>query len=334
VIIDTDPGQDDAMAILLALASPELNVLGITCVAGNTRLRAVVRNARIVCELAGRTDMPIFAGCDRPMVRPLVTAEHVHGPSGLDGPDWDEPTMPVQDQHAVDWLIETLLAAEDHSITLCPVGPLTNIAMAMIREPQIAPKIREIVNMGGGYFVGGNVTPAAEFNIYVDPHAADVVYRSGVPIVTMPLDVTHKALMTREWIADIKAIGGDLSDKVSAMLDFYQKFDIERYGDFGGPVHDPAAIAYLVRPELFTGKDVFVQVETGSDITMGMTVVDYWGATGKAPNCLWIHEVEADALFTLVLERLATLARQLSISSEPGSSGADPTANRPGPYNA
>jgi len=186
---------------------------------------------------------------------------------------------------------------------------LTNIAMAMVREPNVVPRIGEIVNMGGGYFVGGNVTPAAEFNIYVDPHAADVVYRSGVPIVTMPLDVTHKALMTRQWIADIKNIGGKLAEKVSAMLDFYQKFDLERYGDFGGPVHDPATIAYLLRPELFGGKDVFVQVETGSDLTMGMTVVDYWGTTNNAPNCTWIHEVNAEALFALVLDRLAALVQ-------------------------
>ncbi|MFW2380656.1 MAG: nucleoside hydrolase [Acidimicrobiales bacterium] len=307
VIIDTDPGQDDAMAILLALASPDLEVLGITCVAGNTRLDAVVRNARIVCELANRPDLRVFAGCDRPMVRPLVTAEHVHGPTGLDGPDWDEPTMPVQEQHAVDWLVETLLASCDHGITLCPVGPLTNIAMAMVREPRIAPKIRQIVNMGGGYFVGGNITPAAEFNIYVDPHAADVVYRSGVPIVTMPLDVTHKALMTRQWIADIRSMGGNLADKVAAMLDFYQKFDLERYGAYGGPVHDPATIAYLIEPELYTGTDVFVEIETGSELTMGMTVVDFWGARRREPNCTWIHDVDSERFFELITHRLSNL---------------------------
>lgn len=308
IIIDTDPGQDDAMAILLALASPELDVLGLTCVAGNTGLPAVVRNARIICELAGRRDIPVFAGCDRPMVRPLVTAEHVHGPTGLDGPEWDEPSMPVQEQHAVDWLIETLLGSGDQGVTLVPVGPLTNIAMAMVREPSVIPKIREIVNMGGGYFAGGNVTPAAEFNIYVDPHAADVVYRSGVPMVTMPLDVTHKALMTRQWIDDIRAIGGNLAHKVAAMLDFYQKFDLDRYGDFGGPVHDAATIAYLVKPELYAGKNVFVQIETGSPLTMGMTVVDYWGATRQDPNCLWMHDVDAEGFFALIVDRLAVLA--------------------------
>ncbi len=306
VIIDTDPGQDDAMAILLALGSPELDVLGITCVAGNTRLPAVLRNARIICELAGRSDMKIFPGCDRPMVRELVTAEHVHGPTGLDGPDWDEPTMPLQEQHAVDWLVETLMAAEE-PITLCPVGPLTNIAMAMVREPRILPNIREIVSMGGGYFVGGNITPAAEFNIYVDPHAADVVYRSGVPIVAMPLDVTHKALMTRQWLADMAEIPGQLGRHVAAMLNYYQKFDVDRYHEFGGPVHDPATVAYLLKPELFDGKDCFVQIETHSELTMGMTVVDYWGARKQDPNCKWIHEVDADGFFALMLDRIASL---------------------------
>ena len=220
IIIDTDPGQDDALAILLALGSQELEVAGITCVAGNVPLARTATNARLICELAGRTDIPVFAGCDRPMVRPLVTAEHIHGSTGLDGPVWGEPTMPLQSSHAVDWLVDTLLDADDREITLCPVGPMTNIAMAIVREPRIIPKIAEIVSMGGGYFAGGNVTPAAEFNIYVDPHAADVVYRSGVPIVAMPLDVTHKALMSREWIAAIATIGGSLGEKTAALLSF------------------------------------------------------------------------------------------------------------------
>lgn len=307
IIIDTDPGQDDALAILLALGSPELEVLGITCVAGNVPLPLTIRNARLVCELAGRPDMRIFAGCERPMVRDLVTAEAVHGETGLDGPDWDEPTMPVQEQHAVDWLVETLMAAGDGEITLCPVGPITNVAMAMIREPRIVPKIGEIVTMGGGYFVGGNTTPVAEFNVYVDPHAAAVMYRSGVPIVTMPLDVTHKALMSPEWIASIRAIGGEVGTKTAAMVSFYERYDLDRYGTRGGPLHDPATIAYLLRPELYGGKDVFVEVETHSELTMGMTVVDYWDRFGREPNCRWISEVDSDGFFALIRERLMNL---------------------------
>jgi purine nucleosidase len=308
IIIDTDPGQDDALAILLALGSPELDVLGLTCVAGNVPLSYTTRNARLVCELAGRTDTAVFAGCDRPMVRPLVTAEAVHGKTGLDGPDWDEPTMALEEPHAVDWMVDTLMAADDGEITICPVGPATNVAMALVREPRIIPKIAEIVTMGGGYFVGGNITPAAEFNVYVDPHAADVMYRSGVPIVAMPLDVTHKALMSRDWIESVRAIGGDLGDKTAAMLSFYERYDLDRYGDLGGPLHDPATIAYLIKPELYQGKNVYVQVETLSELTMGMTVVDYLENRGQPSNCCWISEVDSDGFFALIHERLRNLA--------------------------
>lgn len=307
IIIDTDPGQDDALAILLALGSPELEVLGITCVAGNVPLPLTVRNARLVCELAGRPDVKIFAGCERPMVRDLVTAEIVHGETGLDGPDWNEPTMPVQDMHAVDWLTEVLMAAEDGEITLCPVGPITNVAMAMVREPRIIPKIDQIVTMGGGYFVGGNTTPAAEFNVYVDPHAAAVMYRSGVPIVTMPLDVTHKALMSPEWIESVRELGSEVGRKAAAMMSFYGRYDMKRYGERGGPLHDPATIAYLLEPDLYGGKDVFVEVETHSEITMGMTVVDYWHRLERAPNCHWISEVDSDGFYELIRRRLMNL---------------------------
>ena len=307
IIIDTDPGQDDALAILLALGSPELEVLGITCVAGNVPLPLTIRNARLVCELAGRADMKIFAGCERPMVRDLVTAEAVHGETGLDGPNWDKPTMPVQEVHGVDWLVETLMAAEDGEITLCPVGPITNVAMAMVREPRIVGKIAEIVTMGGGFFVGGNTTPVAEFNVYVDPHAAAVMYRSGVPITTMPLDVTHKALMSPAWIESVREIGGEVGAKTAAMVSFYERYDLDRYGSRGGPLHDPATIAYLLRPELYGGKDVFVEVETQSELTMGMTVVDYWDRFGRPPNCRWISEVDSDGFFALIRERLMNL---------------------------
>lgn len=311
IIIDTDPGQDDALAMLLAFGSPdELEVLGITCVAGNVPLDYTARNALIVCELAGRTDVPVFAGCSRPMVRELVTAEEVHGKTGLDGPDWDEPTMELQSQHAVDWLVETLMAADDGEITLCPVGPLTNIGMALVREPAIVPKIAEIVLMGGAYFKGGNITPAAEFNSYVDPHAADVVYRSGIPIVAMSLDVTHEAFMPREWIESVGKLGTNVGIKSEAMLSFYERYDLDRYGDHGGPLHDPAAIAYLLKPELYSGKHVYVAVETQSELTMGMTVVDWWESDlnkTKEPNCIWMTEVDAAGFFALIYEALKRL---------------------------
>lgn len=308
VIIDTDPGQDDAIAILLALGSPELDVLGVVAVAGNVPLPLTTRNALLICELAGRTEVPVFAGCERPMVRRLVTAEAVHGKTGLDGPDWAEPTMARQDAHGVDWMIDTLRASGDDGVTICALGPLTNVAMALVRAPDVAGHIREIVTMGGGYFVGGNITPAAEFNIYVDPHAAHVVYTSGVPIVTMSLDVTHKALMRHEWIASLRETGR-VGDAAADMLTFYERFDLERYGDFGGPVHDPATVAWLLDPDLYGGKDVFVEIETGSELTMGMTVVDWWGARRGEPNAHWVTEVDADGYFALISERIAALDR-------------------------
>ena len=184
-------------------AAPELEILGITAVAGNVPLKLTENNARKICELAGRPDIKVYAGAIRPLARELVTAEEVHGKTGLDGPQLPEPKMKLQEQYAVDFIVETLMQEPAGTITLCPLGPLTNIALALIREPTIAPRIKEIVLMGGGFFEGGNVTPAAEFNIYVDPQAADVVFKSGIPIVMMPLDVTHKALTTAKRIAGL-----------------------------------------------------------------------------------------------------------------------------------
>ncbi len=308
IIIDTDPGQDDAVAILLALASPEeIEVLGITAVAGNVPLELTARNARIVCELAGRTDIPVYAGCDRPLGRDLVTAEHVHGKTGLDGPDLPEPTMPLAEGHAVDFIIDSLRAAPAGSITLCPLGPLTNIATALQKAPDIAPKIAEIVLMGGGYFEGGNITPAAEFNIYVDPQAADIVFKCGAPIVVMPLDVTHKALVTQPRNDAFRALGTRVGVAVAEMTDFFERFDKEKYGSAGAPLHDPCVTAYLIRPQLFSGRHINVEIETQSELTLGMTVADWWRVTDRAPNALFIGDLDADGFFALLTERLARL---------------------------
>lgn len=307
IIIDTDPGQDDAVAILLALASPELDVLGITAVAGNVPLRLTEKNARKICELAGKPDTRVFAGASRPMVRPLVTAEEVHGKTGLDGPDLPEPKMPLQDRHAVDFIVDTLMAEEPDTVTLCPLGPLTNIALALVREPRIAKRIAEIVLMGGGFFEGGNVTPAAEFNIYVDPHAAEVVFGSGVPIAMMPLDVTHKALTTAKRVAAFRKLGTRVGIATAQMLDFFERFDEGKYGTDGGPLHDPCVIAFLIRPELFGGRHVNVSVETASELTMGMTVVDWWGVTKRPKNAHVMRDIDADGYFELLAERLGRL---------------------------
>jgi purine nucleosidase len=307
IIIDTDPGQDDAVAILLALASPELEVLGITAVAGNVPLRLTQLNARKVCELAGRPEIRVFAGASRPLVRDLVTAEEVHGKTGLDGPDLPAPTMKLLETHAVDFIVETLMSEEPGSVTLCPLGPLTNIALALNREPRIASRIAQIVLMGGGYFEQGNVTPSAEFNIYVDPHAADVVLRSGIPIVMMPLDVTHKALTTAKRVKAIRDLGTRVGIAVAEMLEFFERFDENKYGTDGGPLHDPCVIAYLLKPDLFSGRECNVAVETTSELTMGTTVVDWWHVTRRPKNALFMRDVDAGGFFALLTERLANL---------------------------
>ncbi|MCE5972119.1 nucleoside hydrolase [Sinirhodobacter sp. WL0062] len=307
IIIDTDPGQDDAVAILLALASPELEVLGITCVAGNVPLALTTRNARVVCELARKTEVKVFAGCDRPMQRALVTAEYVHGKTGLDGIALPDPTMALQDTHAVDFIIQTLREFPEGSVTLCPLGPLTNIATAFTRAPDIVPKVAEIVLMGGAYFEVGNTTPAAEFNIYVDPQAAEIVFKSGAPLVVMPLDVTHKALTTRARIEAFRALGTRVGNAVASWTDFFERFDMAKYGSQGAPLHDPCVIAYILRPDLFEGRHINVEIETQSELTMGMTVADWWRVTNRPANVLFMGAIDAEGFYTLLTERIARL---------------------------
>lgn len=307
IIIDTDPGQDDAIAILLALASPEIEVLGITAVAGNVPLHLTQKNARMICELAGRPDIPVFAGCEEPMARKLVTAEHVHGRTGLDGPTLPDPTMPLQKQHGVDFIIDTLRARPEGEVTLCTLGPLTNVATAFRAAPDIVGRVREIVAMGGAYFEVGNITPAAEFNIYVDPEAAALVFGAGVPLTVMPLDVTHKALVTAPRNQAFRALGNRAGIASAEMTDFFERFDIEKYGSAGAPLHDPTVTAFLLAPGLFSGRHINVEVETGSELTLGMTVADWWRVSGRAPNATFMGDIDADGFFALLTERLARL---------------------------
>ncbi len=307
IIIDTDPGQDDAVAILLALASPELEVLGITAVAGNVPLRWTQKNALKICELAGKPDTRVFAGASRPLVRSLVTAEHVHGRTGLDGPELPEPRMQLQEQHAVDFIIEEVRRQPTHTVTLCTLGPLTNVALALQKAPEIALRIQQIVMMGGGFSEGGNITPAAEFNIYVDPHAAHVVFESGIPLVVMPLDVTHQVLTTRKRIAAIGALGTRVAKATVELLEFFERYDEQKYGSDGGPLHDPCVIAYLLKPDSFQGRDCNVTIECGSELTMGMTVVDWWGVTNRPINATVMRVVDANGFFKLLTRRLKTL---------------------------
>lgn len=308
IIIDCDPGEDDAVALLLALASPdELRVLGITCVAGNVPVELTHANALRICELAKRTDVPVCRGCARPLLRPLVTAESVHGKSGMEGCGLPPPSSHGDPRHAVDFIIETCLAAEDGEITLCAVGPLTNVAVAIVQERRILPKIREIVLMGGAAISPGNTTPVAEFNVYVDPHAAQVVFESGLELTMFGLDVTHKVLTTPDRLEAIRALGTPAADAVTGMLDFYGRHDVERYGMVGGPLHDPCVIAHLIHAEIFMGRRVRVDVEIVSEQTMGKTVADWWGVGDAEPNCLVMDDVDSDQFYALLTERLARL---------------------------
>ncbi|HHG89615.1 MAG TPA: nucleoside hydrolase [Devosia sp.] len=308
IIIDTDPGQDDAVALLLALASPEeLDVLGIVTVAGNVGLTQNSINALKIVELSGRTDVPVFAGCDRPMRRTPVTAEHVHGKTGLDGPDLPDPEISLQDHHGVDFIIDTLLEAEPNTVKLCALGPLTNIAMALVRAPSIAPRIKEIVLMGGGYFEGGNITPAAEFNIYVDPEAADIVLHCAAPITIIPLDVTHHMLATPAHLERFLNLGNRTGKAIYEMLTFSERFDLEKYRWEGAPLHDPCVIAHVLEPDIFTGRHINVEVEVSSELTRGMTVADYWGVTDRKANAHYLRHGNTERYYDLLAERISKL---------------------------
>lgn len=308
IIIDTDPGQDDAIAMLLALASPEeLEVLGVTAVAGNAPLPLTQVNARKICELAGRPDVPVFAGADRPLKRELHTAPEVHGATGLNGPVLPEPTMPLQDKHAVDFILEAVNARPPGTVTLVPLGPLTNVALAFQRDPALAARLKRIVLMGGAATEGGNSTPVAEFNIFVDPEAADIVFRSGAEIVMFPLDVTHQVLTTEARMDRIRALGTKVAAASYEMLDYYRQYDQKKYGTDGGPLHDPCTIAWLLRPALFTGKRCNVTVEVDSPLCAGQTVIDRWNVTRRPINALYMHTADSDGFFDLLTERLARL---------------------------
>ncbi len=311
LIIDCDPGVDDAIALLLTFASPEFDLLGITTVAGNVPLALTQSNARKICELAGQPQIRVYAGCPRPMMRSLTTAEEVHGLTGLQGANLPEPQMPLQTQHAVEFLIETLMTAPE-PVTIATLGPLTNLAIALIQEPRIAAHIKELVLMGGAT-THGNITPAAEFNIYVDPHAAHVVLTSEISQITMiGLDVTHQVITTPERLEDIGAIATPVAKAAAGMLAYYGAHDIERYGMPGGPLHDPCVIAYLLRPELFTSQVRSVAVETSSPLSMGQTLVDIWQLER---NTIWpqsakvniVRTVNAAGFYHLLIERLARL---------------------------
>ena len=295
--------------LLLALACrDQLDILGITTVAGNVPLALTQRNARLMLDLAGVDDIPVFAGCAHPLQRELLTAEEVHGKTGIDGVAITEPRTPLQDTHAVEFIIDTLLAAGVDEVTLVPTGPLTNIATAMQREPRILPRIREVVLMGGAMREGGNSTPSAEFNILVDPQAAEVVLHCGRPLTIAPLDVTHQVLVHADVLQRLRALDSAVARATVAMLEFFNRHDSDKYGSDGAPLHDPCTIAWLLQPQLFTGKTVNVEVETQSPLTIGHLAVDFWSVTGRAANAHWLYRVDADGFFDLLIDRLGRYA--------------------------
>src|SRR5260370_24921492 len=295
IIIDTDPGQDDAVAILCALcANDRLDLRAITTVAGNVPLSLTAKNARIVLGWVNRTDIPVYAGCPGRLVRERVTADHVHGETGLDGVPLEEPKVELAHGHAVDFLIKTLGSAPPASITLCLLGPMTNLAAALVQDPTIRRGIKEVVLMGGGSQVRGNVTPAAEFNIYADPDAAAVVFNSGIPLVVLPLDVTHQVLSTKERVIRLEGLGNRAGRLIAAILRSHGLIESKELGSDGGPLHDPTVIAYLLQPSLFSGRTVNVAVETRGESTLGETVVDWRWGTRKPGKAVLVDQVDND----------------------------------------
>ncbi|MDI3341449.1 MAG: nucleoside hydrolase [Sphaerobacter sp.] len=303
IILDCDPGHDDAIAILLAYANPAVDLLAVTTVAGNQTLPKTTLNARRVMTVAGIRDVPVAAGADRPLVREQIVAENIHGESGLDGPRFGEPTVELDPRHAVDLIIETVL--EHGDVTLVPVGPLTNVALAIRREPRILPRIREIVLMGGSYTLG-NVTPAAEFNIYADPEAADVVFSSGLPITMIGLELTHQVKATPEVVARIRALGNPVAEMAAELLTYFASTYKKVFGFDGAPLHDPCAVAYVIDPELIECQPANVQVELRGTWTYGATVCDMYGVTGRPANARVAIRIDAARFWDLIVEALAT----------------------------
>ncbi|MGF1520694.1 MAG: nucleoside hydrolase [Leptolyngbyaceae cyanobacterium] len=300
IIIDCDPGVDDAIALMLALRSSELSIQGITVVAGNVPLALTQRNARQICELMGRQDVSVYAGCPRPLVRSLITAEAIHGKTGLDGAILPEPTMPLQSAHAVSYLIKTLQTASE-PLTLATLGPLTNLAVAIVQAPDVLNKIERVVMMGGG-ITHGNITPFAEFNMYVDPHAAHVVFEAGIPVTMIGLDVTHQVLTTPERLAAIRAIGSPVSQVAVDTLSHYGKADEAKLGTVGAPLHDPCVVAYLLRPDLFQTESGDVKVEIGSPLTLGQTVVS--SSKSEEQSVTIVTAADAEGIYDLLIKHL------------------------------
>jgi purine nucleosidase len=306
IILDCDPGHDDAVAILLAHGNPEIELAAITTVAGNQTLAKVTWNARSVATLAGISGVPVATGCDRPLMREQIVAEQIHGESGLDGTTLPEPTVPLDPRHGVDVIVQTVMAAESGEITLVPTGPLTNIAVALRREPAIVARVREVVLVGGAH-TRGNVTPAAEFNIGVDPEAAAMVFEGAWPVTMAGLDLTHQALATPDVLDRIAAIGTPVARTVGELLVFFRESYRTAQGMAHPPVHDPCAVARVIAPKVMTVVDAFVAVQTQGQWTSGMTVTDFGDAYGQPANTLVATTLDVPRFWDLVIDALAAI---------------------------
>jgi inosine-uridine nucleoside N-ribohydrolase len=300
ILLDCDPGHDDAIALLLALASPELELLGVTTVAGNQTLEKTTANAIRVLEFAGRGSVPVAAGAERPLVRPQYVASYVHGETGLDGPDLPPPQGAPLDRHAVDFLADRI-REQAGAVTLVPTGPLTNVALLLALHPDARPE--RIVLMGGA-IAEGNVTPAAEFNIWADPEAAVRVFASGIDVTMVGLDVTHKALFTS---AHVGRLTGRVGRMVAELLEFYGHFHKEVYNFDGSPIHDAVAVAHVIRGDLVRTEHLNTEIDVESELCRGRTVVDVWRRSGRAPNSHVGVDVDADGFLDLLIERLNSL---------------------------
>lgn len=316
VVVDCDPGHDDAMAILLAAASPALKLEAITTVAGNQTLDKVTLNARRVCSVAGIGGVPVAAGCDRPLRRAPIVAGDIHGASGLDGVEWPEPTVGLDPRHGVDVLIE---AADEGPLTLIAVGPLTNVATALLRAPRIAEHIERISIMGGAIGLG-NRTPSAEFNIYADPEAAEVVFGSGLPITLVPLEVTHLALATAEVLDRIAALGTPVAGMSVALMRFFAETYLRVFGFESPAVHDPCAVAAVIDPSLVSTRHINVAIDTSSELSAGRTVCDLHGVTGRPANADVGVDLDVPRFWDLMLEALASYS-----ADGPGRAWVSPT---------
>ncbi|MGY0155094.1 pyrimidine-specific ribonucleoside hydrolase RihA [Edwardsiella tarda] len=305
LIIDCDPGHDDAIALILALASPELDVRAVTTSAGNQTPDKTLRNALRILTLLRRRDIPVAAGAAKPLLRELIIADNVHGESGLDGPDLPEPGFAPRPEGALALMAQTLRATTQ-PLTLVATGPLTNVALLLAAHPELKPRIARIVIMGGSAGAG-NWTPAAEFNIYVDPEAAEMVFQSGVPIVMAGLDVTHRAQILDADIERLRGLGNRVARTVAELLDFFMRYHRqEKWGFQGAPLHDPCTIAWLLRPQMFTQHQCWVGVETAGQYSDGMTVVDRLGLNGLPANTTLLTDIDRQAFVDLLAERIAS----------------------------